>query len=109
MLTGDKVETGICIARSTRLVDRSQRIFHLSGTTHTDLSNQFDLFSNSAYEAAQGIAMVLDGSTLAACLTELPDRFVAETNKCTSVVICRCSPTQKAEVVNLVRKYNPTR
>lgn len=31
---------------------------------------------------AGGIALVMDGASLAVCLKEMPERFVQETNKC---------------------------
>eukprot|EP00668_Euglena_longa_P013896 GGOE01017847.1.p1 GENE.GGOE01017847.1~~GGOE01017847.1.p1 ORF type:complete len:1117 (-),score=406.00 GGOE01017847.1:373-3663(-) len=109
MLTGDKVETAVCIARSTRLVGRHQSIVHISGSSSEVLLEQFDEFAGSADSSDEGIALVMDGASLAVCLTEMPERFVEETNKCTSVVISRCSPTQKAEVVKLVSRHNPTK
>jgi phospholipid-translocating ATPase len=107
MLTGDKVETAVCIARSTRLVGRHQTIVHIA-LGPEPLASQFDQFARHA-EFNTGIAIVMDGATLAACLVEMPDRFVKETAKCSSVVISRCSPTQKAEVVTLVARHNPTK
>eukprot|EP01006_Ploeotia_vitrea_P034800 TRINITY_DN65800_c6_g3_i1.p1 TRINITY_DN65800_c6_g3~~TRINITY_DN65800_c6_g3_i1.p1 ORF type:complete len:1115 (-),score=98.08 TRINITY_DN65800_c6_g3_i1:221-3409(-) len=105
MLTGDKVETATCIARSTRLVDRNHQIYTLQAANTEELEAKLDDFAHEQTKAA-GIALVVDGKTLGICLQEMEKRFVEESSKCTSVVICRCSPTQKAEVVAVMKKYN---
>ena len=40
MLTGDKIETATCIARSARLVDRMQPVFTFVAATKDDAADQ---------------------------------------------------------------------
>lgn len=51
-----------------------------------------------------GIGLVVDGRTLALCLTpRCEDKFVRLVARCTSVLCCRATPLQKAAVVRLVK------
>uniref|UniRef100_UPI00358FA775 probable phospholipid-transporting ATPase IIB isoform X2 n=1 Tax=Myxine glutinosa TaxID=7769 RepID=UPI00358FA775 len=71
MLTGDKLETATCIAKSSRLVLRTQDIH---------------VFRN-------------------VCLRFYEHEFVELASQCPAVVCCRCSPTQKAEIVRLLQAH----
>ena len=102
MLTGDKVETAICISRSTKLVARGQQIFEVIASTKDKVEELLEEYQNVHLHSGAGL--IIDGATLQIALEELPDKFVAAACKSTSVVCCRCSPTQKAEVVSLVKK-----
>ncbi|KAG8683682.1 putative aminophospholipid-translocase, partial [Ceratobasidium sp. 395] len=83
MLTGDKVETATCIAISTKLVARNQYIHQ--------------------------IAKLIDGESLQLCLEHFENEFVEIATKLSAVVACRCSPTQKADVARLIRRYTRRR
>merc|ERR1719375_868861 len=52
------------------------------------------------------LEIVIDGLTLGMILgTELEDQLAFLTMQCTSVLVCRASPSQKAKVVQMVRDY----
>jgi len=52
------------------------------------------------------LEIVIDGLTLGMILgTELEDQLAFLTMQCTSVLVCRASPSQKAKVVQMVRNY----
>ncbi|KAG2383553.1 hypothetical protein C9374_004224 [Naegleria lovaniensis] len=102
MLTGDKVETAICISRSTKLVARGQYIFEVISNDEKRIEELLEEYE--AEYASSGAGFLIDGATLHIALEKLPNKFVAAACKATSVVCCRCSPTQKAEVVSLVKK-----
>ena len=106
MLTGDKIETATCIAISSRLVARHQGIFTFSVATVEEASSRLDQFSTRT-----GDCLIIDGHSLALCLgnVSLRQRFT-ELACAASVVVCsRCSPTQKAEVVTLVKEHTGKR
>lgn len=98
MLTGDKVETAICIARSTRLVSRIQAVF----TCIADNKDDAEQLLNE-YSERTDAALIIDGETLQICIDHLQKLFLDVATKASAVVCCRCSPTQKAVVVKLVK------
>lgn len=108
MLTGDKVETATTIGRSTRLIPRHCRIEYLCGLSPPDIGRRLhELHEEFSWSVAGGGAvpqwsLVLDGNALAYCLTYAP--FFAEVaGSAYSVIVARCSPTQKAAVVKMMR------
>ncbi|XP_010603862.1 probable phospholipid-transporting ATPase IIB isoform X5 [Fukomys damarensis] len=75
MLTGDKLETATCIAKSSHLVSRTQDI-HIFRPV---------------------------------CLKYYEHELVELACQCPAVVCCRCSPTQKAHIVTLLRQHTGKR
>jgi len=102
MLTGDKVETAINIAVSSKLVARNQTIHEMSKITSVlETMDQLDIL-----RARDDACLVIDGGTLQVCLDHCLDDFVACAIQLPAVVCCRCSPTQKADIVRCVEdKY----
>eukprot|EP00118_Oscarella_pearsei_P009119 m.50700 g.50700 ORF g.50700 m.50700 type:complete len:1112 (+) comp34080_c0_seq24:19-3354(+) len=101
MLTGDKMETAICIAASSKLVSKSHDVFRFQEVSdrreaHLQL-NDFRRKSDSA--------LVVTGSSLEVCLSHYEAEFIELACQCPAVVCCRCSPTQKAQIVHLLKKY----
>ncbi|KJE94477.1 hypothetical protein, variant [Capsaspora owczarzaki ATCC 30864] len=61
--------------------------------------------NNSNPDGRPVFGLVVNGATLVHSLSpELKDQFLSLAKQCASVVCCRCSPLQKASVVDLVRK-----
>jgi phospholipid-translocating ATPase len=104
MLTGDKDETAKCIARSARLVDRTQEIFSISVRNRRDAQLKLDQFG-----AKIGCALVIDGPSLQICMEHHERHFVELACEAPAVICCRCSPTQKAEVVELLKSFTGKR
>jgi phospholipid-translocating ATPase len=50
-------------------------------------------------------ALVITGSSLNMCLQYYESEVAELVCACTSVVCCRCSPEQKAQIVQLLKKY----
>lgn len=99
MLTGDKVETATCIARSTKLVSRNQNIFYIISKNSDEISEKLDEFNTQTDSC-----LILDGTTLQVCVDYLKEKFVAISKKAPCVVCCRCSPTQKAIIVEMIKE-----
>ena len=125
MLTGDKVETARCIAMSTKLVapdcpieslvcqsidELRDILFKLKGESPQGrMSSEADLavgFLDT--NGTPSSALIIDGKSLEYCLKhpDLREAFVEVATRAPAVVVARCSPTQKAEVVKLVIEYS---
>lgn len=104
MLTGDKIETATCIAISARLVSRTQSIYQFVAKTEEEAYTHLNIFSTR-----KDTALIIDGSSLQLCLDYYRDYFISIACKAPSVVCCRCSPTQKAEIVKLIKEYTKKR
>ncbi|CCO30161.1 phospholipid-translocating ATPase [Rhizoctonia solani AG-1 IB] len=105
MLTGDKVETATCIAISTKLVARNQYIHQIAKLKTPDQARDQLDFLQSKLDCC----LVIDGESLQLCLSHFENEFIEIATKLTAVVACRCSPTQKADVARLIRRYTRKR
>jgi phospholipid-translocating ATPase len=105
MLTGDKVETARCVAVSSKLVARGQYIHTISKVKRKDMANDALDFLRGKPDAC----MLIDGESLAMMLTHFRDDFISVAVRLPTVVACRCSPTQKADVAKLIRAYTRKR
>nr|CAD7457737.1 unnamed protein product [Timema tahoe] len=105
MLTGDKLETATCIAKSSRLVSRTQGLHVFKAVvTRTDAHLELNTFRKK-----QDCALVISGDSLEVCLQYYQHEFLELACGCPAVVCCRCSPTQKAEVVRLIQRHTGKR
>lgn len=105
MLTGDKLETATCIAKSSHLVGRNQNLHILKSVqTRTDAHLELNQFRRK-----QDCALVVSGESLEICLQYYQYEFMELATQSPAVVCCRCSPTQKAEVVRLIQKHTGKR
>uniref|UniRef100_A0A3Q2XGB8 Phospholipid-transporting ATPase n=1 Tax=Hippocampus comes TaxID=109280 RepID=A0A3Q2XGB8_HIPCM len=83
MLTGDKLET---------VTNR--------GEAHLELN---------AFRRKYDCALVISGDSLEVCLRYYEHEFVELACQCPAVVCCRCSPTQKAQIVTLLQQHTASR
>ncbi|XP_037661590.1 probable phospholipid-transporting ATPase IIB isoform X5 [Choloepus didactylus] len=105
MLTGDKLETATCIAKSSHLVSRTQDIHIFQpvtsrGEAHLELN---------AFRRKHDCALVISGDSLEVCLKYYEHEFVELARQCPAVVCCRCSPTQKAHIARLLQRHSGRR
>eukprot|EP00916_Digyalum_oweni_P009454 GHVL01015917.1.p1 GENE.GHVL01015917.1~~GHVL01015917.1.p1 ORF type:complete len:1033 (-),score=154.26 GHVL01015917.1:374-3472(-) len=101
MLTGDKIETAICIAISAGLKSRTQSTTIINSNDVKDARQallELDRFSAGSTDTV----LVVDGKVLEMFLSRFPHQFIEAACKAPAVVCCRCSPTQKAQVVRLI-------
>ena len=100
MLTGDKVETATCIATSSKLFARNQQILQVQKTTDpVELSRVLQKL-----QASPDLALVIDGISLQSMMSQFLNEFMESSCELTGVVCCRCTPTQKADVVRAIKK-----
>lgn len=105
MLTGDKLETATCIAKSSRLVSRSQELYVFTPVeTRSDAHQQLNTFRKK-----QDCALVITGDSLDICLQFYQTELLELACRSPAVVCCRCSPTQKAQVVSLIKEHTGKR
>ncbi len=105
MLTGDKLETATCIAKSSRLVSNNQNIHIFRHVTNRSEAHQ----ELNAFRRKQDSALVIKGDSLEICLENYEHEFMELVTNCPAVVCCRCSPEQKAQVVRLIQDHTGKR
>ena len=62
----------------------------------------------NAFRRKTDCALVIRGDSLDVCLKFYEYEFVELACQCPAVVVCRCSPTQKAKIVHLLREHTGT-
>ncbi|KAK3685588.1 hypothetical protein B0T22DRAFT_383364 [Podospora appendiculata] len=105
MLTGDKVETARCVAVSSRLVARGQYIYTVTKLRRKDAAQESLDFLGSKTDSC----LLIDGESLSMFLTHFRREFISVAVLLPTVVACRCSPTQKAEIATLIKEYTKKR
>lgn len=102
MLTGDKIETAICIAISSGIKSPDQSIFLIKEEVDSyKLQQQLNQFDASELNNI----LVIDGTSIATALLHHEQLFITISTKAPAVVCCRCSPTQKASIAQLIKHY----
>ncbi|KMZ61764.1 putative Phospholipid-transporting ATPase [Zostera marina] len=129
MLTGDKMETAINIAYACNLINNSMKQFTISSETNAiraieDRGDQVEIaryvrdsvkhdLERCLQEAERSqkdiprtkMALIIDGKCLMFALeSNLRGKLLRLSLDCNSVVCCRVSPLQKAQVTSLVKK-----
>ncbi|KAI0525724.1 phospholipid-translocating P-type ATPase [Xylaria bambusicola] len=105
MLTGDKVETARCVAVSSKLVARGQYIYTVAKLKRKDNAQDHLDFLRSKPDSC----LLIDGESLALFLTHFGTEFISVAVQLPTVVACRCSPTQKADVARLIKEFTRKR
>lgn len=126
VLTGDKIETAISIGYSCAMLSDEMEILIIEGKDCNIIENVIDGYLNKNFGYSDPndekatreslkdhsipdgrYALVVDGMTLGSlfdeCSEKVQIKFLMLAKKCCSVLCCRVSPSQKADVVKLVR------
>ena len=113
MLTGDKIETAISIAKSSKLLDKLDTYLIISGaTTETEIRDKIDMLKTGKYNS-----LVIDGVSLRVVLDKtnnvktkkgddknyLLEAFIENTKDLSAVIGCRYTPTQKAMMASALK------
>ncbi|KAI4291459.1 phospholipid-translocating ATPase [Pancytospora philotis] len=100
MLTGDKIETAISIAMSSRLLNKADRYIVIANcATREEVSQKLRALASGRYNA-----LVIDGVSLAIVIDHSLNEFITAARDLNCVVGCRYSPTQKAVMAAALRK-----
>lgn len=97
MLTGDKIETAISIAASSKIFDKTTEYKILK-------ESDLDLLSRDAFKRLD--AIVIDGNMLSLIMGRCFSEFIEACMDLKSLVGCRFSPTQKALVARALRSQS---
>lgn len=111
VLTGDKMETAISIGFASNLFQFGSDLIKILGPSSEEISQQLfkivqDSENNSSLmHLSDKRNLVIDGGCLQHVMAsgELQQLFLKIATKCKSVLCCRVSAKQKAEVVRLVK------
>eukprot|EP00347_Sterkiella_histriomuscorum_P006239 403353535 len=106
VLTGDKQETAIEIGKSCKLIQQNMREVILTSKNKDDFIARLDTYSQQDF--GQKLAIIIDGPTLSFALEnkEVSQKFFEFGMRANSVICCRVSPKQKADVVSLAKRQN---
>ena len=110
VLTGDKQETAINVGFACRLLNDKMTILVCNCETRSEtrdyITGKLEELSAFSGQQNEGLALVVDGHTLGLILeSELELDFLHLSKMCKSVVCCRVSPLQKAQVVRLMKRH----
>ncbi|KNC97846.1 phospholipid-translocating P-type ATPase, flippase [Spizellomyces punctatus DAOM BR117] len=105
VLTGDKLETAINISLASNLLTSNQTLIVLKAHTPQTIFSQLRE-TLAEHSANTNVALIIDGDSLRHALSkpEGQDLLLRLCMICQSVVCCRVSPKQKAQVVRLVKR-----
>ncbi|XP_046654968.1 phospholipid-transporting ATPase IF-like [Daphnia pulicaria] len=108
VLTGDKLETAINIAYSCGHFKRGMQLLTLTAQTSPAECQEtlWRLRRRIWDEPIQNFGFVVDGESLAHSLREHRQLLSEVCSHCNTVVCCRMSPIQKAEVVKVVKGFS---
>ena len=102
MLTGDKLETAMIVAKNSSLVARNQAFYHVAVRAPAEARQQLNGYPQGSVNAP---CLILDGAALDLCVEHHTRLFIEVACAAPTVVVCRCSPTQKAQIVTLLRQH----
>jgi len=111
VLTGDKQETAINIGKSCRLLKQNMAMVIINANSldeaRQDIKEHLTSFRNANVVGQDNeVAVIIDGKSLTHALDpELRRDFIDLCTSCKSVICCRVSPIQKADMVELVREH----
>ncbi|GAB1601815.1 probable phospholipid-transporting ATPase VB, partial [Argonauta hians] len=107
VLTGDKQETAVQVAYSTKLFSTGQQVLYLiCSNSESTLEKMIEYLGQVHHDSSTEVGLIIDGNTLSFALTkECLDYFLQLVVQCNSVVCCRVSPLQKGAVVKAVRDH----
>eukprot|EP01113_Clastostelium_recurvatum_P044997 TRINITY_DN7661_c0_g1_i3.p1 TRINITY_DN7661_c0_g1~~TRINITY_DN7661_c0_g1_i3.p1 ORF type:complete len:1183 (+),score=311.41 TRINITY_DN7661_c0_g1_i3:100-3648(+) len=107
MLTGDKLSTAVQIATSCRLLGDDPRASLLTISSEDDIDN-LQVLAAEVLKRGRGLSIIVEGHILEKILARkrYTDAFFASAVLAGSVVCCRVTPHQKAQVVSLVKEHD---
>lgn len=105
MLTGDKVETAKCVSISCKLITRGQYIHQITKVNHPDLAlNHLETLKMNLNSA-----LLIDGESLSTYMKFHKHEFFAVVLQLPTVIACRCSPQQKADIAKIIKELTGKR
>jgi phospholipid-translocating ATPase len=115
MLTGDKFETAENIGYSCRLLKEGMHVFKINSDEDcarfcSDENLEFNRKAKLPGANYVKTGLIVEGSQLTKIQAD--DRklacFLMISKTCEAVICCRVSPAQKADVIRMIKKDDPT-
>lgn len=108
VLTGDKQETAITIGYSSRQLTKNMTLMVINVDSlemvQARIQDYINQIGRDSLGREQNAAVIIDGKSLHFALdAAVSDQFLELALACKSVICCRVTPKQKADVVELVR------
>ena len=102
MLTGDKLSTALNIGKTTELISPLDDVITIS---FVDCENNFESLN---IKNPLRTVLALEGSTFAAFVnqTNISKKFFEISSQCSAIIIARCEPSQKGNVVRHFKSFN---
>lgn len=108
MLTGDQLRTAENIGRSCKLIMPDFEVFRIKDRASVAeyCSEAFVLKNEAMVKAEKRRALIVEATALTVILEqpEFEMNFIRVSKTCETVICCRVSPKQKADVVRLIKK-----
>jgi phospholipid-transporting ATPase len=107
VLTGDKLETAENIGYSANLLNRAMRVEPISVVSQSDMRQRLHQIIEIAKSDSAKLSVIVDGASLMALdgVPELEELFMDATDTCMTVICARVTPSQKARVVDMSRRW----
>uniref|UniRef100_A0AC35TI55 Phospholipid-transporting ATPase n=1 Tax=Rhabditophanes sp. KR3021 TaxID=114890 RepID=A0AC35TI55_9BILA len=101
MLTGDKMETAVSVAKSAHLIQKRENV-----AVFSDVCNSMETSNEViSIKSKENVSLVISGDHMKKCIQFCPLAFVHLLDIAKSVICYRCSPQQKADMAHLLKKY----
>jgi magnesium-transporting ATPase (P-type) len=110
MLTGDKFNTAYNIGLSCNLISSQMKVFQIRGEEGDSLEKFLNDYLYFINNNSNSYSIIIDSVALAKILSNnliLPS-FLEAAKNAESVICCRTSPLQKAEIVKAMKDFIPT-
>ena len=106
ILTGDKIETAVNIGYSCGLLTEDTNLVYLVDEKFTDVKTKLRLCRTSLdSKNKDSIGLIIDGKSLVFALsTECESDFLDIATSCRSVICCRATPKNKAQIVDFIKR-----
>ncbi|ANQ10969.1 Phospholipid-transporting ATPase [Plasmodium coatneyi] len=102
VLTGDKIETAICICKNANIKKKKHNIYIFRHENIKSTSNLIREF-NSILSNIDSYVLFFDNIIIQNCIKYIPNAFVDFAANARAVVCCRCSPIEKKEIALLIK------
>jgi len=110
VLTGDKTETAVDIARSCQLFTQSTTLAYATGADSEEAAYAKLMDASRKFDGVENCGLVLDGETIQYCLpSDRCKQLILDLGLASSsCVCCRLNPLQKRNIVDIVKMRDPT-
>ncbi len=109
MLTGDKKETALTIARAAGLIERPVTILDLSKKTPLEVETKIDDCLQHPELFVDQTTLLINGKAVGHLMKydEWKTKLHELCERCTAVIASRLSPIQKSQIVRIIKEADP--